>query len=433
MHKLLCFIVLIFYVIKATAFTPQYKDVCIVLKYDVATKSNVMGVAKKNITLPYSYFVLNDIYTNNEQKISSEYFGDGVSALSFKLNHPLYDYINHGGGVCIPFYVEPGDTLVINLSKAGKVHSYRQVDGSKVKYEKLLLHDISNNTFYTEHEFVEDKQGVRFPDFTARVLKRMNTVVDSISRVADFYSFSNMERRIAINNAKLQFGIWIFEYAPYKSMEINAYSSKHKEGWQAIPNQDAEFAELQDINNYAFMQHLPINDSTCMASRYFQQFMISYEHTYFLNSDQYLYYGTSAYDKARMDSAYVAKDLKLTGKLRPSLFMDVALQRKHFEAPVVDDGSIKLQEVEVFGAQNGYHKEVTPEEMAEWRKNQKPTLMEQVFSPSYWLNYRKQYKNRERAKALIEKIEKEEAADNAEREAIMKAYEEEMERQKAMK
>lgn len=433
MHKLLSIIVLILCVIKATAITPQYKDVCIVLKYNVATKSNVMGVARKNITLPYSYFILNDIYTNNEQKISCEYFGDGVSAFSFKLNHPLYDYINHGGGISVPFYVEPGDTLVINLSKAGKVLSYRQIDGSKVKYEKLLLHDISNNTFYTEHEFIEDKQGARFPDFTARVLKRMNAAVDSILRVADKFSFSNIERRIAINNVKLQFGIWIFEYAPYKSMEISAYSDKHKEGWQAMPNQDAEFADLQNINNYSFIRQLPLNDSTCLASRFFQQFMISYEHTYFLNSDQYLYYGTSAHDQARMDSAYIAKDLKLTGQLRPSLFMDVAMQRKHFEAAVVDDGSIKLQEVEVYGAQNGNNKEVTPEEMAEWRKNQKPTLMEQVFSPSYWLNYRKQYKNRERAKALIEKIEKEEAADNAEREAIMKAYEEEMERQKTMK
>jgi len=124
--------------------------------------------------------------------------------------------------------------------------------------------------------------------------------------------------------------------------------------------------------------------------------------------------------------------MKLTGSLRPSLFMDVAMQRKHFQTPDIDDGSIKLQEVQVLGVQGNYYKGVTTEDMVSWRQNQKPTLAEQITSPSYWISGRKKYKNRERAKALIKKIEEEEAADQAERDAVMKAYEEEMKQKESL-
>lgn len=409
---------------------PRQQNVHIELRYNVAESTNVMGSSRKVFPLPFSYYMLNDIYTNEEQKIRCESFADGITTFDFKLDHPLYDYINHGGDIKIPFYVEPGDSLIINLAKSGKVLSYKHKDGSGVKNEKLLRHDFSNNILYTEAEFNEDKAGGRFPDFVSRISKRMEIVVDSINRVADRYSFTSTERRIAINNAKLQFGTWILEFAPYKSMEINNYSSSHKGGWQALPAQDQTFDDLQDIKNYAFMRQLPMNDSTCLASRYFQQFIISYEHTYFLNYDQYKYYGTSAHDQALMDSAYIAKDKLITGASQPSFFMDIAMFRKHFEAPKIDDGSIKLNEVQVIGHQNDYNKDITTEEMVKWKDNYSPDLLEQLSSPSYWLMYKKKYKNKKRAKELIKKIEEEEERDKAEHDAMMKAYEEEMKRQK---
>lgn len=407
---------------------PRTQNVHIELHYQVQNSASIIGSAKKDIILPFSFFMLNDIYTNNERKIACESLSDGVTAFDFRINHPLYDYIQHGINTNIPFYVEPGDTLIINLTKSGKVLSYKQKDGKNAKYTNLLFHDFSNNPLYTERDFNEDKKDARFPDFVKHVMKRMDTTVDSINRIADRYSFSNIERRIAINNAKLQYAIWIFEFASFKAMELNGFSSSHKGGWQTLPNQDIVLSDLENIENYRFVRNLPLNDSTCLASRNFQPFIMSYEHTHFLNHDQYLYYGTSLHDQARMDSAYIAKDLKLTGQLRPSLFMDIAMARKHFDEPAIDDGSIRLNEVQVLGHQATYNKEVTPEEMNTWRMNQHPTLSEQLFSPTYWLMYRKQYKNRERAKKMIKQIEIEEAADEADREAIMKAYEEEMER-----
>ncbi len=191
-----------------------------------------------------------------------------------------------------------------------------------------------------------------------------------------------------------------------------------------MPGQDQAFDDLQNPASYAFVRQLPINDSTCMVSRCFQPFIIAYEHAHIFNYDQYLYYGSSLHDKARMDSVFMAHELSITGHLRPSLVMEVAMFRKHFEPLVTDDGSIKLREVQVLATQGNYNKEVTPEEMTEWRLNQKPSLSEQLTSPSYWLWYRKKYKNRERAKALIKKIEEEEQREESERAAVMKAYEE---------
>ena len=415
--------------LNSNAYTPpRTQNVHIELHYQASNTTNIAGNTRKDMILPFSFFMLNDIYTNNERKIGCESFSDGVTAFDFKLNHPLYDYIQHGIDIKIPFYVEPGDSLIINLTKTGKVLSYKQKNGNNAKYTNLLLHDFSNNILYTEQDFNEDKKEARFPTFVQRIMRRMNYAVDSISRNADRYSFSNIERRIAINNAKLQFAVWIFEFASFKAMELNSFSSSHKGGWQSLPNQDITLSDLEKAENYSFLRSLPLNDSTCLASRNFQAFIMSYEHTHILNYDQYLYYGTSLSDQARMDSAYIAKEMKLTGHLRPSLFMDIAMLRKHFDAPVIDDGSIKLDEVQVLGHQATYNKEVTPEEMNSWRINQRPSLQEQLFSPTYWMLYRKQYKNRERAKKVIKQIEIEEAADEADREAIMKAYEEEMER-----
>ncbi len=418
--------------INAFASFPHPKNVHIELHYNTSSTTNVVGTSRKMAIMPYTYFYLNDLYSNDEVKVGSEYYKDGVASLDFNLSHPLYDELIPGGHNKIPFYVEPGDTLYINVSKNGLVESYERKGGKKVKFENLLLHDISNQSFYTEKEFNEDKQDARFPQFVKRVMSRMNVVVDSINHIADTYKFSQEERRLAVNNAKLQFALWLFEFAPFKSMELNNYSDSHIGGWQSRPSQENDIADIQNIDNYAFIRQLPLNDSTCLASRYFPRFMTSYEHTYFLNYDQYLYYGTSSLAQARMDSAFIAKDMKLTGSLRPSLFMDVAMQRKHFQSPDIDDGSIKLQEVQVLGVQGNYYKGVTTEDMVSWRQNQKPTLVEQITSPSYWISGRKKYKNRERAKALIKKIEEEEAADQAERDAVMKAYEEEMKQKESL-
>lgn len=428
--KIILIILAVMCAIDVWAFVPQKtRSVHIELHYDNGTETSVVGTTRNRDILPYTYYIYNDIFTNEEEKLNCETWAAGVTSFDFPLNHPLYDYISNGGDAHIPFYVEPGDSLVIRLTRAGRVLSYRKKGGGKVKYENLLRYDFSCNTLYSEKEFEVDRMNARFPDFVSRVLKRMNASVDSVNRIADRNSFSDMERRIAVNNVKLQYAVWIFEFASFKSMELNIYSSAHKEGWQAMPYQDQAFEDLQNPANYAFMRQLPLNDSTCMASRYFQPFIIAYEHAHIFNYDQYLYYGTSLHDQAQMDSVFMARELSLTGHLRPSLVMEVAMFRKHFEVPHVDDGSIKLNEVQVIGQQNGYFKDVTPEDMENWRLNQKPTLQEQIMSPSYWMWYRKKYKNRERAKALIKKIEEEEEREDAERDAIMKAYEEEMKRQ----
>lgn len=435
MHlKLILLLSLLLFIIpKGSAFVPQTtKNVHIELHYALNQGTSVVGTSRSHDILPVSYYMYNDIFTNDEIKIKSQTWNDRVTTYDFNLNHPLYDYINHGGDIHIPFYVEPGDSIIINLTKAGKVLSYKKINNTDIKYTNLLLHDFSNNILYNEIDFDNDKKNARFPEFVRRVLTRMNATVDSINHVADRYSFCDTERSIAINNAKLQYAIWIFEFASFKSMEINTYSSSHNEGWQSIPYQDQTFSDLQNPANYAFLRQLPLNDNTCLASRYFQPFIIAYEHAHMFNYDQYIYYGTSQHDQARMDSVFMSKELAMTGHLRPSLMMEIAMYRKHFEAPQIDDESIKLQEVQVIGHQNDYYKGVTPEDMTNWRLNQKPTLSEQIASPSYWLYERKKYKNRERAKALIKQIEEAEErdkADQAEREAVMKAYEEEMKRQ----
>lgn len=372
---------------------------------------------------PYIYFWLTDLYTKEEKKIGSKAMGKGVVALDFELYHPLYDELIPAGNRRLPFYVEPGDTLIIRLGKYGRIESYERRDGTPVRHERLLRHDISNQSFYDEKDFKEDKKQGTFADFVAKVTQKMEVAMDSVNKVADRHAFTLEERNIALCNVQMQFALWIFEYAPFKTSELLVYAERHKGGWQAIPEQDVQMEAIQDIRNYGFMRSLPVNDSTCMASRFFPRFIQSYEHTQVLNYDQYLYYGETIEDQIRMDSAYVAKDLAMTQYERPSLFMDVAMKRKHIEVPPpVNDGSILLKEVEVvgtnldqfysvFGKPEGYD----PQKVVERAWANDVNLKGSISS----LLNRRKIKNYKRAKKIVKEL----GTDDAEREAIMKAYE----------
>lgn len=411
----------------ASAFVPpKGKAVHIELVYDVEGRTTAMGETRYFDVVPYTYFRLNDIYSDVEHKVGSESYGERSTALDFEINHPLYDELIPNNQCRIPFYVEPGDSLIIYITKTGCVQKYGMKNGKEVKCEKMLLHDISNSEFYTAHDFEADRKDTDFPQFVQRVMKKMHVVVDSVNRVADKWGFTDKERSIAVNNAKLQFAIWLFEFAPYKQGQLSEYSRTHKSGWQMMPNQESDLLAISSEKNYAFLNELPLTDSTCLASKYFPQFIQSYEHAHIFNSDQYLYYGTTKNDIARMDSAFVAKERRITGRMMPSLFMDIAMERRHYE-PLPDDGSIHLKEVQVMGRRSdGYFPGITAQDMLNAKLNSRPVY--NALSPSYWLYDRKREKRKARARAFIKKLEEEEQREQEERDAIIKAYEEEKNR-----
>lgn len=383
------------------------------------------------LTNRYMYFRLIDLYTREEKKIGSEFWSDGVQTIDFELYHPLYDELIPSSNYRIPFYVEPGDTLIIHWGKNGKNVVYERKDGKPVKYENLLKHDISNREFYNAENFEEDKERCRFPEFVKNVMQKMNVTLDSVNAVADRYGFSSEERNLALCNTRLQFALWIFEYEPSKTSELSAYSRKHNAGWQALPEQDAEQNDIQDIGNYAFMRTMHLTDNAYLASRILPRFIQSYEHSQVLNCDQYLYYGDTSADLARMDSAFIAKDLAMTEADHPSLFMNLAIARRHYQAPpLTDDNSVHLQEVQVVGNNLtqfyntfGSPKEYNPKEVVERAWAHDVNLRGAISS----LINRKRIKNYKHAKRLIKQL----SHNDAEREAMMKAYEEMMGKEKA--
>lgn len=367
------------------------------------------------------YFWLTDLYTKEEKKVRSDARAKGVSVLDFELYHPLYGEIIPGSNQRIPFYVEPGDTLIIRVGKSGKVEAYEQTDGRHVKYENLLLHDISNQQFYTQEDFAVDKKQHLFPEFVVQMKEKMQVALDRVNFVADCYAFSDEERHLARCNVQMQFALWIFEYAPMKTSELLAYANHHEAGWQSLPEQDREMAAIQDVANYGFVGEMQPEDSTYLASKFFPAFIQSYEHTQVLNYDQYLYAGPSADDIARMDSAFVAKDMTITHCDHPSLFMNMAMARRHIEVPApVDDGSIQLQEVQVLGNNlDQFYRvfgrwEYTPEDLVKRAWANDVNLKGFISS----LINRKKIKSYKRAKKLIEQY----GSDDAEREALMNAW-----------
>lgn len=395
---------------------PAKRHTQIVLKYSRQGDSDAYPSRSYHIHI-------RDPYYKKVEKINSEHVYGNVAALDFDLYHPMYDEIVDGNRR-IPFYVEPGDTLMIVISANGTALSYRQKNGKPVKYENLLRHDISNNEFYNADIFAIDKENA-FPLFVETVSQRMNDALDKVNDVADKWNFSFEERSLALDNVRLQFGLWIFEYAPSLSSEIANYSRLHEEGWQAMPQQDTAIETLTDTRNYRFMQQMPFNDSLCIASKYYSPFILSYQNALVLNHDQHLYLGETETDMARMDSAYVAKDLAMTDADAPSLFVRAALEIKHIELPPapVNDGSIALKEVQVIGLDHFYSRFGKAEE-PDYKK-----ITKELWNPSTYdkgvnidrLFNMKKIRRYKHAKKVIDKM----GADDTMRELIDKAYESE--------
>lgn len=324
--------------ILSAAKLPESKPVYIELRYGSATNY-------RSWASTHTYFWFTDTYTKEERKICSEYIGGNNLCLEFDLYHPLYDEVIATGNKRYPFYAEPGDSLILNIGTNGKVESYARFDGAPMKNLKLLKYDISNTSFYTERDFSSDRELGLFPQFVERVVDKMAQAVDSVNKIAIEHEFSDYERALAVENTKLQFALWLFEYAPYKSGQIANYSRKHKSGWQNIESHDNAISTIENVSNYSFLRLLPMTDSVCLASRYFPLFVNSYENSHILKCDQYLYYGSTHADSLRMDSAFIAKDKQINLAYEPSLVMKIAMERKYMEIP--PDYGFRLREVKV--------------------------------------------------------------------------------------
>lgn len=290
-----------------------------------------------------------DIYTRESRFLYCDMVSHtDYACFEFEAYQPVFDVIRTSRGTNIPFYIEPGDSLIIDISAEGKPLSYRTMDGKTYEHSMFLLHDISNNDLYSASQFNEDKEKYSFADFTDTILTKMSNTEEEINSMADKLSFSAKERSMSLCNAKLQYLLWIFEYTTYKSHEMAEYSKDHDSGWKSIDSQDTEIAAMRDKDNYRFLSTLPLKDSICMSSRFFDQFINGYENSEILRQDQYKYFGVTSQDSIRMDSAYIAQDRAITGLDTTSIFMDIVLQRRHMIIP--DDYGFFLKDVKVYAS-----------------------------------------------------------------------------------
>ncbi|MBQ0048612.1 MAG: hypothetical protein KBT33_14090 [Prevotellaceae bacterium] len=409
---------------------PKLLGTYIELRYDedeMRTATDGFGFSTYRPT-PYTYFWLRDIYTDQEKKIGSEAISSTTTAFAFGISHPIYNEISAGSNHYIPFYVEPGDSIIINVSRSGAVKSYKRMDGKEMKCLNLLLHDISNRTFYTLQDYESDSKGATLNVFQDKVMRKMSLALDSVMSIAEKYEFSEKERRIAEANTKLQFLSWIMEGIQNRSSSVATISKEKESGWQSNPYKDRDIDDLNSYESYYFMRQLPLKDTLCMASKHFSHFIQNYQYSPVLNHDQYLYYGNSLSQEARMDSAIIAKDKIIMGSIMPSLYMSIVLKRRHLEPDPVDD-AIRLQEVQVIGrTAQDFGPALTAEDLLRFKLNSRPSY--NFLSPTYWLYDRKREKTRERVKGIIKQMDDMDERDNAEREAVMKAYEEETSKQK---
>ena len=391
--------------------------------------------------------IFRDAFSGQEDQIKSKRESERVFALNLTLRHPLYSYAEEHGRK-FPFYVEPGDYLVVLVRQDGTLE-YKMADGSPYGYQNLVKYDVSNTSLYGEPMFEDDKKKRSFVEYlneTQQLLSRSLLLVDS---VANKYHFSEKERCIARCNTQMRYAFLIFEYTLSKSAEISIRrKNKTEAGWQSNED-DAELEEIENIRNYSFMRQLPLHDSTCLSSPYFPLLVQNYKYTHVLNHDQYLYYGETPEDFMRMDSVLVEREKSIINSTNNTILLDIVLLRRKaerdeamqkmlarhdnvIESPelTIDTiNGISLQEVEVW-SQSLLNKLTMMSDQE--RLNTQLNNAQIAFNPLALVvwgiskligdRHKKKLTSKHRAQKIIEKMDK----DDELREKLLKAYEEEM-------
>lgn len=374
---------------KAFVSVPEARKTKVEVMYEQGSQERVSRYRKLELTVV-------DAYTEEETKVESSRDGNNAFSLMFNLRLPLYDSIKENGRL-IPFYVEPGDYLIINVKEDGTI-KYKLADGNECKWNKLLKHDVSNETYYDEKMFEADSRDASLLEFINKVVNRMDSSVARVAKVANEEKFSVEEKNVAISNVKMQFALWMMEYASWKTLLIARQANKQQAGWQSRPENEADIEALENVRNYSFLRRLPINDESCVASRFFPLFVQSYQHSHVLNHDQYLYLGDKDSDHVKMDSAMIAREKAITGMNRGSVFMDVIMAKRQMardeeskrmliakkESAIDTTNSIKLNEVEVWST-NGMANAMkfSDDELLIMKLKRAPTGFN-ILGPIFW-------------------------------------------------
>lgn len=388
---------------------PMLRPAHIAVVYDKAGSKQINRY--HNLTLQ-----LTDIYTGKEQEIKLKQEAAGIFACHFVIYHPLYSCINEGTDTHYPVYVEPGDYLVITINSDGS-HSYMMQNGEYAKYETLLRHDISNNLEYGEMDFIKDKSQMSFTDFSKKIMDAMSDAMIQVSAVANKHNFSEHERSLALANTKMQMARWLFRFVPLRTDEAGLPK----------PVKDDE----GEVKNYGFMGYLPLTDSLCLTSPFFPDFIKRYEKAYIFGYNQHNYKDSTT---MALDNDFKAKELALTRRPTPSLFMDVAILRRRVardstllkvdprygEQFVDTTGSIVLKEVNVFGNETPEGLQIT-DAMQNNAKLQSANPNANLFGFIDLISKHKKKKKQARIKRVLDGLNDDEAD---EREKIEKAYEE---------
>lgn len=227
----------------------------------------------------------------------------------------------------------------------------------------------------------------------------MDSAVTKVVNVANKEKFSADERDVAISNVKMQFALWLMEYASWKTVKLGLYAKKQQAGWQSLPEHEKEMEALENVQSYSFMRRLPMNDKSCMSSRFFPLFVQSYQHSHVLSHDQYLYYGNTERDHYKMDAVMLSREKSITGMRDGSVFMDVIMAKRRMARDekakrlilarkdnVADTTqSIKLEEVEVWSEERIKKAvQLTENEKLLVKLNNAPTGFN-ILAPIIWL------------------------------------------------
>jgi len=336
--KILFFILLLFFANDANA-TPLPKS------HPIYVELRCPNYAWRDRDGASYYIWVADIFTKEKKMVYPQSSNNGCVKFEFYTYFPLYSVINTNRNTTIPFYIEPYDSLIIEIDPTGKPLMYRNTDGSEYKYAKMLSHDISNNKLYTSDDYYADRDGSTFLSFTDILNRKMTLATDSVNKIANLYGFSTKERNLALSNTRMQYIMWLFEYTTFRSHMLQEYATKHNAGWQNSYEQDREIEHIVTPEYYTNLLSSTMNDSISLASQYLDVFISGYERSDILKHDLYMYSGDTKADSLRMDSVRFSRDMAISGLTSPSPLINLIVERQYVEIP--DDYGLILKEAKI--------------------------------------------------------------------------------------
>ncbi len=192
---------------------------------------------------------LKDLFSDKDMPLTIDVNEDGTFERRFSVHHPIANTI-HFNGKNVPFYVEPGHTIDLQIRKDGQVE-YTDEQGNSAPGAAYLSSNVNGMFLPSWAQREEVMKSLSFVEYGQMIDSLMVKADEKMAYFAHRNHFTPLDYALARTDVLCDLG--------YTLLDADMYSRHHN-------IDSANMAELKDLANYKPLRRLPFNDPIMLVS-----------------------------------------------------------------------------------------------------------------------------------------------------------------------